>query len=168
MARVKENPYCLAREIHGIGFLLADRIAASMDISGDFPLRVQAGLVHVLSKFSDEGHCFAPLGLLKSNASSLLSVEEETTQIAIEKLAAEGEVILEEPVEEGETKVYPQVLYQAERRVASTLRSLLSTPSCLRDKGIGGSRNQEIKDLQDPSDLLTQVSIKYPLVVVVS
>jgi len=156
VARVKENPYCLAREIHGIGFLLADRIAASMDISGDFPLRVQAGLVHVLSKFSDEGHCFAPLGLLKSNASSLLSVEEETTQIAIEKLAAEGEVILEEPVEEGETKVYPQVLYQAERRVASTLRSLLSTPSCLRDKGIGGSRNQEIKDLQDPSDLLTQ------------
>ncbi|MFQ5902503.1 MAG: ATP-dependent RecD-like DNA helicase [Candidatus Binatia bacterium] len=142
VVRVKENPYCLAREIYGIGFLLADRIAGSMGISGDFPLRVQAGLLHVLRKFSDEGHCFVPLDLLGRNASVLLGVGEEAIQSAIEKLAAEGEVILEEPDGEGATRVYPQEFYQAERRVATALRDLLSTPSCLRVKGIKGSRDE--------------------------
>ena len=40
---IRENPYVLAQEVHGIGFLLADRIANSIGISGDFPLRVYAG-----------------------------------------------------------------------------------------------------------------------------
>lgn len=144
VVKVKENPYCLAREIYGVGFLLADRIAGSMGISGDFPLRVQAGLLHVLRKFSDEGHCFVPLALLKRNTSALLAVEEEVVEGAIRKLAAEGEVVLEGPDGGGATRVYPQELYQAERRVALALRRLLSAPSCLRDKGIRG-------DLFNPS-----------------
>jgi exodeoxyribonuclease V alpha subunit len=140
VVKVKENPYCLAREIYGVGFLLADRIAGSMGISGDFPLRVQAGLLHVLRKFSDEGHCFVPVALLKRNASALLAVEEEVVEGAIRKLAAEGEVVLEEPDGEGVTRVYPQELYRAERRVAAAIRHLLSAPSCLKEKGFKGKR----------------------------
>ena len=139
VARVKENPYCLAREIYGVGFILADRIARAMGISEDSPVRVQAGLLHVLKKFSDEGHCFIPLALVKSNASALLGFELEAAESAIEKLAVEGEIVLEEAGEEGATKVYPQELYHAERRVASAIRSLLSTPSGFRDKGLKGS-----------------------------
>jgi len=138
VARVKENPYCLAREIYGVGFILADRIARAMGISEDSPVRVQAGLLHVLKKFSDEGHCFIPLALVKSNASALLGFELEAAESAIEKLAAEGEIVLEEADEEGAIRVYPQELYHAERRVASAIRSLLSTPSGFRDKGIKG------------------------------
>jgi exodeoxyribonuclease V alpha subunit len=139
VARVKENPYCLAREIYGVGFILADRIARAMGISEDSPVRVQAGLLHVLKKFSDEGHCFIPLALVKSNASALLGFELEAAESAIEKLAVEGEIVLEEAGEEGATRVYPQELYHAERRVASAIRSLLSTPSGFRDKGLKGS-----------------------------
>ncbi|MEK7334083.1 MAG: ATP-dependent RecD-like DNA helicase, partial [Candidatus Binatota bacterium] len=142
VARVKENPYCLARESYGVGFILADRIARAMGISEDSPVRVQAGLLHVLKKFSDEGHCFIPLALVKSNASALLGFELEAAESAIEKLAVEGEIVLEEAGEEGATKVYPQELYHAERRVASAIRSLLSTPSGFRDKGIKGSTLQ--------------------------
>ncbi|OGQ72931.1 MAG: hypothetical protein A2W73_04555 [Deltaproteobacteria bacterium RIFCSPLOWO2_12_55_13] len=142
VARVKENPYCLAREIYGVGFILADRIARAMGISEDSPVRVQAGLLHVLKKFSDEGHCFIPLALVKSNASALLGFELEAAESAIEKLAVEGEIVLEEAGEEGATRVYPQELYHAERRVASAIRSLLSTPSGFRDKGIKGSTLQ--------------------------
>ena len=142
VARVKENPYCLAREIYGVGFILADRIARAMGISEDSPVRVQAGLLHVLKKFSDEGHCFIPLALVKSNASALLGFELEAAESAIEKLAAEGEIVLEEADEEGAIRVYPQELYHAERRVASAIRSLLSTPSGFRDKGIRGSTLQ--------------------------
>ncbi len=169
VAKVKENPYCLAREVYGVGFILADRIAATMKISGDFPLRVQAGLLHVLRKFSDEGHCFVPLALLKNNASTLLGVEEEAIESAIKKLAAEREIVLEEPSGEGTTRVYPQELYQAECRVASALRKLLSVTSCLKDKGTKDKRlndrgtvatalakdegNKGYPNLLDPSNL---------------
>ncbi|MEK6600883.1 MAG: ATP-dependent RecD-like DNA helicase, partial [Candidatus Binatota bacterium] len=142
VARVKENPYCLAREIYGVGFVLADRIARSMGISSDSPLRVQAGLLHVLRKFSDEGHSFVPLTLVKSNASALLDVEAEAPESAVRKLSAEGEIVLEEAGEEGTTRVYPQELYHAESRVASAIRSLLSTPSGLRVKGLKGFRDE--------------------------
>ncbi|MFQ5683122.1 MAG: ATP-dependent RecD-like DNA helicase [Candidatus Binatia bacterium] len=149
VARITENPYRLAREIHGVGFLLADRIAGSMGICGDSPLRIQAGLVHVLKQFSDEGHCFVPLGRIRNNTCSLLGIEDAGTFVAIKKLAAEGEVALEEVGAEGEPKVYPQVLYQAERRVASALRHLLSSRSCLKEKGIKGSSYQEDKKSLD-------------------
>jgi len=130
VARVKENPYCLAREVRGIGFVLADRIAKGMGISGDFPLRVQAGLLHLLGKFSEAGHCFVPLTLLTSNACSVLGVEEETIQRDVEALATEGEIFLEKADGE-ETRVYPRELYEAENRVASAFRSLISTSSSL-------------------------------------
>ncbi|HTN72671.1 MAG TPA: helix-hairpin-helix domain-containing protein, partial [Methylomirabilota bacterium] len=57
ISRVKENPYVLAQEVHGIGFLLADRIANRIGIRGDFPLRVEAGALHVLHESADHGHC---------------------------------------------------------------------------------------------------------------
>ena len=130
VARVKENPYCLAREVRGIGFVLADRIAKGMGISGDFPLRVQAGLLHLLGKFSEAGHCFVPLTLLTSNACSVLGVEAETIQRDVEELATEGEIFLEKADGE-ETRVYPRELYEAENRVASAFSSLISTSSSL-------------------------------------
>src|SRR6516162_10599915 len=68
VARVRENPYVLAQEVHGIGFVLADRIANSIGIRGDFPLRVHAGVLHVLREFAEQGHCFVPLVTLKRNA----------------------------------------------------------------------------------------------------
>ena len=95
VARVKENPYGLAEEIYGVGFVLADRIAATLGISGDFPLRVQAGLLHVLRKFSDDGHCYVLLTPLKANAAALLGVEEDFVLPAIEKLAAQGKLVLD-------------------------------------------------------------------------
>jgi exodeoxyribonuclease V alpha subunit len=149
VARVKENPYCLAREVYGIGFLLADRIAGSMGVSGDFPLRVQAGLLHLLRKFSDDGHCFVPFGLAMKNASSLLGVGEEAVRSALEKLAADGEVVLEERSRQGGTRVYPREFYQAEHRVAAAVRKLLSSPS-------GFPSNPLTLELFDSSTLLDE------------
>jgi exodeoxyribonuclease V alpha subunit len=141
VARVKENPYCLAEEVYGVGFVLADRIAATLGISGDFPLRVQAGLLHVLRKFSDDGHCYVPLTPLKANAAALLTVEEDTVEPAIEKLAAEGKLVVEEGGDNEDSRVYPRELYDAERRVAAAIRHLLSAASGLKNKGFGGPRN---------------------------
>ena len=141
--RVKQNPYSLARDIHGIGFLLADRIAGSVGIHGDSPLRVQAGALYLLGEFAERGHCFAPLSALRKNACSLLGVDEETVEIAVEKLTVEGDVVLQETTGQGDKRVYLAELYHAEKRVAAAIQRLLSTASFLpgermvtpRDKG---------------------------------
>ena len=79
IARVRENPYALAREVHGIGFLLADRIAGHIGIRGDFPLRVQAGVLHILRESAERGHCFLPLiALAKTAASCWKSTRSES------------------------------------------------------------------------------------------
>jgi exodeoxyribonuclease V alpha subunit len=145
VARVKENPFCLAEEIYGVGFVLADRIAATLGISGAFPLRAQAGVLHVLRKFSDDGHCYAPMTLLNTNAAALLEVDETVSERAIEKLSAEGKLVLEKGGEEEDRRVYPQELYDAERRVAAAIRHLLGSPS--------GSRLQRFKGSSDPLKL---------------
>jgi exodeoxyribonuclease V alpha subunit len=124
--RIRENPYVLAQEVHGIGFLLADRIANSIGISGDFSLRVYAGVLHVLREFAEQGHCFVPLVTLKRNAAAILGVEEDPVEAAVEKLAAAGKLVLQE-VGDGEVRqVFLEELYHAERRVAAALRNLLS------------------------------------------
>jgi exodeoxyribonuclease V alpha subunit len=90
VARVRENPYVLAQEVHGIGFLLADRIANSIGIRGDFPLRVHAGVLHV------PGVCRAgwvcPAGDAETYAAAILGVEEDPVEAAV-KAGAAGKLV---------------------------------------------------------------------------
>jgi exodeoxyribonuclease V alpha subunit len=138
IACVKENPYLLAREVHGIGFLLADRIAGHIGIHGDFPLRVQAGALHVLRECAEQGHCYVPLTHLKRNAAGLLSVDEDPVDAAVDKLAAQGDLVLQEGLEDDAARVYLRELYDAERRVAAAFHRLLAAPSPLQGEKISG------------------------------
>jgi exodeoxyribonuclease V alpha subunit len=159
IARVKENPYALAREVHGIGFLLADRIASQIGIRGDFPLRVQAGVLHVLREFAEQGHCFAPRAVLIRNAAALLAVEEDPVDAAVDRLAARRIVVCDEHSVQGDTRVYLDELYQAERRVAAAIHELLSTRSSLQSEkieaglSIRGAVELESPELFGPSSL---------------
>lgn len=136
--RIKENPYVLAREVHGIGFILADRIASRIGIHDEFPLRVQAGVLHVLREFADQGHCFVSRLALTRNAAALLNIGEDPVDAAVDKLASRGDLVLQEVLHTDETRVYLKELYQAERRVSAALRELLSTPSFLQGETIVG------------------------------
>lgn len=57
--KVRENPYRLALDIHGIGFKTADTLAQKLGIAPDSLIRAQAGVRHVLQEWSSEGHCAA-------------------------------------------------------------------------------------------------------------
>ncbi|MGE5220443.1 MAG: ATP-dependent RecD-like DNA helicase [Chloroflexota bacterium] len=142
IAQVRENPYALSREVHGIGFLLADRLAHQLGIRGDFPLRVQAGALHVLREMAERGHCYVGLTSLKHNAAGLLSVEEDAVQAAIDKLATQGGLVLQESGDGYETQVYLAELFHAERRVAAAFQALLFTPSSVRGEQILGPWNR--------------------------
>ncbi|MFI9251574.1 ATP-dependent RecD-like DNA helicase [Streptomyces sp. NPDC053069] len=90
---VKEQPYRLAADVWGIGFLTADKIAQSVGIPHDSPERVKAGLQYALSQSADQGHCFLPEERLISDAVKLLAVD---TGLVIECLAE-----LAEPPQDG-------------------------------------------------------------------
>jgi exodeoxyribonuclease V alpha subunit len=148
--RVKDNPYALARDIYGVGFVLADRIAGRLGVSGDFPLRVQAGVLHVLKEFVDQGHCFVLFSALIRNAATLLRVGEGVIEDAVEKLAASSDVILEQTTSEERAHVYLADLYHAEQRVAEALHRLLSSPSVT----LGGGRKGAAGSRVEPRELI--------------
>ncbi len=132
IAQVRENPYALARQVHGIGFLLADRLANHIGIRGDFPLRVQAGALHVLRASAERGHCYLPFTSLAKQAGELLGVDDECIDIAVEKLVERGEVVLQDQPDRSATRVYLVDLFEAEQRVADAVARLLSTSSFLQ------------------------------------
>ena len=65
---VREDPYRLALDIFGIGFKTADRLALNLGIPRESPRRAQAGVLHVLGAFSDDGHVYAPRPALVESA----------------------------------------------------------------------------------------------------
>src|SRR5664279_1038540 len=75
VATVKENPYALADEVFGLGFMRADEIARSMGLAPDSPHRMRAGLHFALNQLAKEGHVYAPRPALVAKAAEMLAVE---------------------------------------------------------------------------------------------
>jgi exodeoxyribonuclease V alpha subunit len=132
IARVTDNPYALARSVHGIGFVIADRIAHNLGIRGDFPLRVEAGVMHVVREAAERGHCFLPLRVLGKSAAEMLATEEERVEIAVEKLALAGDLVLQHDPGGEDKRVYFAELFKAEKRVAGAITRLISSSSFLQ------------------------------------
>jgi exodeoxyribonuclease V alpha subunit len=124
IARVRENPYRLAFDVWGIGFLSADRLAVALGIRRDSEVRVEAGVRHVLDEAGGSGHVFLPRERLVTDAAARLEVDEVLVEEAIERLARTGEVAIDGAG--GEAAVYEAGLYRAERAVAAGLLRLLA------------------------------------------
>ena len=95
IAIVKSDPYRLAREIYGIGFITADKIARELGIAHDAPERVAAGVAYVLSQAADEGNVYLPAEELAKQAGELLEVTPEQAMQGIGTLAEAEEVRVE-------------------------------------------------------------------------
>ncbi len=122
---VKHNPYRLATDIRGIGFLSADRIAGSLGIDMKSPLRAQAGILHVLDTIQSEGHVYYPYEALLEKSGDLLTIDDETLQKAIQELARMRHVVVEED------RVYPALMARYEDSVAEKMQGLLASPRYL-------------------------------------
>ncbi|SHH19968.1 SF1B family DNA helicase RecD2 [Tepidibacter thalassicus] len=92
---VEKNPYKLAEDIKGIGFKIADSIAAKMGISPYSKDRISQGIIYTLNQSLSEGHTFLPKSKLVKKASNLLEVEEEYIRDMIIKLAFEQKIQLQ-------------------------------------------------------------------------
>ena len=91
---VTENPYRLADDIYGIGFVTADTIAQKLGMEKDAPQRVQAGIKYVLSQKADEGHVFQHRAELTEACQEILAQEPEGIEAGILALAEKEEIIL--------------------------------------------------------------------------
>ncbi|WP_326811596.1 ATP-dependent RecD-like DNA helicase [Streptomyces scopuliridis] len=130
---VKNEPYRLAADVWGIGFLTADRIAQAVGIPHDSPERVKAGLQYALSQSTDQGHCFLPEERLIADAVKLLQVDTGLVIECLAELAAEDEGVVRERVpgpdggEEEVTAVYLVPFHRAELSLSAQLLRLLRT-----------------------------------------
>lgn len=125
---VRDDPYRLARDIWGIGFKTADKIAQALGLPPDAPTRLEAGVTHALSELADEGHVYAPQPVLIAAAVELLGVAAEPIWPAIERLEKDGRVRREVLAGQTEPAVYLAPFHQAEVNVAARLRGLLDAP----------------------------------------
>ncbi|HOE36895.1 MAG TPA: ATP-dependent RecD-like DNA helicase [Kiritimatiellia bacterium] len=121
--KVRLDPYCLARDIHGIGFKIADQIAERLGIAKDSILRARAGLTYVLLELSNQGHCAYPRDPLLARAAEMLGIPQGTMEEAL-RIELENGTLTVGPGEDNETWIYLAALDLAEREVAARLAEI--------------------------------------------
>lgn len=134
---VQENPYRLATDIFGIGFLTADRIAEKLGFAKDSELRAEAGILYVLHQLADEGHVYYPLNPLLEKCQEILEVDQEILLRALDTLRAEKKIVIEDLREKGEPTgchraVYLAKFHLSETNIAARLKSLINAPKTIR------------------------------------
>ena len=122
VAIIKADPYRLCRDIWGIGFQTADRIATSVGLPKDSPLRARASIVHTLrTEAEDGGHCWTSEPDLLLHAQELVGISVEVLAEALKNELDSGRV-----VKDGD-RLYLRELHAAERRVAGKLKVLAAS-----------------------------------------
>ena len=81
-----EQPYRVAREIDGIGFKTADRIAINLGFANDAPPRLDAGLIYALETLQDEGHTAYREADLQDYAATMLETSGDHITARIDAL----------------------------------------------------------------------------------
>ncbi|MFM7424243.1 MAG: ATP-dependent RecD-like DNA helicase, partial [Elainella sp.] len=138
---VTRNPYQLAAEVYGIGFVTADAIARNLGIDPGSEYRYRSGLLHVLQEAAEEGHCYLPQPELVERTVKRLTIETHQPEAAqllalTTQMALDGELVMQ-----GQTKAdlladpppadlicYHPPFYGAEFKLAERLALLLSEP----------------------------------------
>jgi exodeoxyribonuclease V alpha subunit len=135
---VKENPYRLATDIFGIGFVTADNIAEKLGFSKDSELRAEAGILYVLHQVSDEGHVYYPYDPLINKCREILQVERDVIVKALGTIDLEKRIIIEdlnekvEDFRENNKAVYLAKFHICETSIAIRLKALLNARKSIR------------------------------------
>lgn len=122
-ARLQENPYRLAREVRGIGFKTADRVAHNLGFPKDSTQRCDAGIEYTLLELADEGHVCYPLDALQERVEQILEVPITGRLAALEQ---EGRIVREGAF------IWMKGLWLCEQGIVREYRRLTGAASRLR------------------------------------
>ena len=128
---VSKNPYQLAQDVYGIGFITADTIARNLGIEPGSPFRYRSGLVHVLNQAAEDGHCFLPQGELVPSGIRCLTLDNhqpsaQQLEQLIVQMGNDRELMLEAQADY--RACYAPPFYQAERNLATRVEMILAAP----------------------------------------
>ena len=135
---VKENPFRLATDIFGIGFVTADNIAEKLGFSKESELRAEAGILYVLHQLSDEGHVYYPYDPLLEKCQEILQVDKEVIVKALGTIALEKRIVIEdlnqeiEEFRENNKAVYLAKFHVCETSIAARIKVLLNARKSIR------------------------------------
>ena len=148
---VKENPYRLATDIFGIGFITADNIAEKLGFDKNSELRAEAGILYVLNQLSDDGHVYYPYDPLIEKCIEILQVDKEVIIRALAAIDLDNRIVVEELkgleiLNEKHKAVYLAKFHVSETSIANLLKTLINSPKSIRniktDKAIGWVQKQ--------------------------
>jgi exodeoxyribonuclease V alpha subunit len=123
---VRENPYRLAMDVRGIGFVTADAAARKLGFEHTHPLRIQAGTLYALQKSVDDGNVYLPLDVLKEVACAQLDVPVGMVTEAVDFLEQDERIVRENL--NGEIGVYLKRYHHCESKTAFYLHRLWHSP----------------------------------------
>ena len=135
---VKENPYRLATDIFGIGFVTADSIAEKLGFAKDSELRAEAGILYVLHQLADDGNVYYPYEPLIKKCEEILGVGREVIVSAFSTIAYDKRIVIEdlndeiEEFRENNKAVYLAKFHVSETSIATRLKTLINAPKSIR------------------------------------
>ncbi len=154
---VKSDPYTLADEVYGVGFIKADTIAQAMGVAADAPGRIRAGLSYTLNQMAGEGHVYVPKDKLIEAAAEILKINDRIRiELVLGPQVIRRDLIAERMVTEaGEVveAIYLPMFYHSERRAAQRLHRLKDAPSKLRTKALKRDWPSMLSKLTDKSQI---------------
>lgn len=121
---LKENPYRLAEDIYGVGFVKADRISRLLGIEESSRTRIEAGVLYILDKAQEDGHVFLPLSELLDQSSRLLGIDSSVIESALPYISDSGKIVIDD-TPSGKA-AYLRGLHVAEKELARRLRAINS------------------------------------------
>lgn len=119
---IRDNPYRLARDIRGIGFLSADKVAEKLGVARDSLIRARAGLTYTLQKAVEEGHCGLPIDNLLESSEDFLGIDRQILEQAL-GCELEAGLVMRAKVDQTPC-VFLRTLYQAEKDIAFLIKKL--------------------------------------------
>lgn len=125
---IENNPYKLTEDIAGVGFKIADEIAAKSGIVPDSDFRIRSGILHVLSLASGNGHCCMPVESIKKHTEEILRIKLDHIEPYLMDMVMDKKITIKEM---NEVKyVYNRYTYLCELSVAHKLKELDIYSTC--------------------------------------
>jgi exodeoxyribonuclease V alpha subunit len=135
---ITTEPYRLAREVWGIGFKTADKVAQAVGIATDAPARLQAGVLHALGTAAEQGHTLLPETRLIELATELLGVQTDDVPEAIAALMASADLVSATDESDPTNLVALAPFIRAESGLATRLQALAAAGPQARAAAVFG------------------------------
>lgn len=129
---VTNNPYRLADDIWGIGFITADKIAQQLGFDPNSYERCRAGIIYTLNQLSNAGHCYALREQLVSAAVEILNLEEDLIDSSIQRMIAEKSLIPD--TLDQEDALYLPPFYFSEEGTAERIKKIIAASQTFKPK----------------------------------